>query len=145
MKKNKFFKKYKNKNNGHYIKRKWGFLHMCKGLYPFRSQLEKKIYNKIIKKIPNEKILINQRGLIKSNKKLELDLYFPNYKIGVEIQGPLHTQNETIILRDYKKKMSFLSESNIQIIYIYTNNNKNYIYSVKKCIDILKGKKENVN
>ena len=108
-----------------------------KPIPPFKSQLEKKIYDKFKNHFPNQKIKINKRGLIKSNKRLELDLYFPKYKIGIEIQGPFHVKNETIILKDFNKKLLFMKEKNIKIIYIYTNTYKNKIYSIKKCIKII--------
>ena len=104
---------------------------------PFKSQLEKKIYNKFKNNFPNQEIKINEKGLIKSNKRLELDLYFPKYKIGIEIQGPFHARNESIILKDFNKKLLFMKEKNIKIIYIYTNTYKNKIYSIKKCIKII--------
>ena len=103
--------------------------------YPFKSQLEKSIYNAIKLKYPNIIILINKRGLIKDRKKLELDLYFPQYKLGIEIQGPRHEADISMILNDYKKKDLF-SKIGIKIIYIYINL-KNKTYSLNKCIKIL--------
>ena len=115
----------------------------AKAIYPFKSKLEKGIYETIKHQFPNdEKININEKGLLKSNKRLELDLYFPNYKIGIEIQGPIHTQNENIILKDYKKKKLFLLEKDIKIIYVYTNTYENKKYSIKKCISIIKNEWE---
>ena len=71
----------------------------------FKSLLEKNIYNIIRKEFPTIKIFVNKTGLIKSRKKLELDLYLPNYNLGIEIQGPSHNQNATNIIRDYEKKI----------------------------------------
>ena len=112
-------------------------------LYPFKSQLEKRIYEQIFKHFPNEKIKINQKGLIKNRKRLELDLYLPQYNIGIEIQGPVHTQNEKNIFNDYEKKKLFLNENNIRIIYIYTNNYQVQKDSLQKCINIINNKKRN--
>ena len=108
-----------------------------KASYPFRSQLEKNVYEIIRRHFPDQEIKINKKGLIKSNKRLELDLYLPKYKLGIEIQGPLHTQNEKIILRDYEKKKLFLGEGNIKLIYVYTNTYENKKHSIKKCLDII--------
>ena len=109
----------------------------AKPSYPFRSQLEKKIYKILHNYFPNEEIKINYKGLLKSNIRLELDLYFPKYKIAIEIQGPIHSKNETLILKDYEKKQLFLHENKIQLIYIYANSYKNQNYSLKKCINII--------
>ena len=113
------------------------FIRAAKGLYPFKSKLEKIIYKIIKRQFPDQDIKINKKGIIKCNKNFELDLYFPNYNIGIEIQGPLHYANEAVILKDYEKKMSFFNEKRIRIIYIYTNTYENQKYSIKKCIDIL--------
>ena len=107
-----------------------------KRFYPFKSQLEKNIYQIIQKSFPKLNIQINKKRLIKNNKTFELDLYFPKYKIGIEIQGPFHMKNEMVILRDFKKKMLFL-QNNIEIIYIYTNTYQNKKYGIKKCIKII--------
>lgn len=104
---------------------------------PFKSQLEKKIYNIIKKQFPTYNIEINKRGLLKNNKRLELDLYLPEYNIGIEIQGPFHMNNENVIIKDFNKKMMFLNQRNIKIIYIYTNTYQNKMHSIKKCIDII--------
>ena len=103
--------------------------------YPFKSQLEKNIYNEILTKFPNIKILVNKKGLIKSHKNFELDLYFPQYKLGLEIQGPTHVADINTILKDYKKQDLF-SKEGIRIMYIYINL-KNKSYSIRKCIEIL--------
>lgn len=104
---------------------------------PFKSQLEKQIYNVIKNRFPSHEIDINRKGLLECNKRLELDLYFPKYKIGIEIQGPFHMKSENVILKDYNKKMLFLKEKNIKIIYIYTNTYRNKTYGIKKCIEII--------
>ena len=109
--------------------------------WPFRSMLEETTYNYIRKYFPDEEISINTKGLIKSNKRLELDLYFPQYKIGIEIQGPTHTQTDYAILQDYEKQKKYLKESNIKIIYIYTNNYKNKKSSITKCINIIENER----
>ena len=109
----------------------------AKASYPFKSQLEKMIFTIIKTKYPYEDIKINKKGLLRSNKNFELDLYFPKYNIGIEIQGPLHFLNESIILKDHEKKRLFLCEKNIKVIYIYTNTYENKKYSIKKCIDII--------
>ena len=111
--------------------------HQARPSFPFRSQLEKNIYGIIRAKFPQQEIIVNKRGLLKSNKKLELDLYFPQYKIGVEIQGPFHMRNEYTILKDYLKQKSFSSEENIKIIYIYTNTYKNKKYSLNRVLSII--------
>ena len=116
---------------------KKNFYNNSKTIYPFRSLLEKKIYQIIRKKIPSKyDIEINKRGLIKNRKRLEIDLYFPQRKIGVEIQGPTHTLNERNILHDYEKRKIFL-QNNITIIYVYTDTYKNKIHSVNKCVEII--------
>ena len=101
----------------------------------FKSQLEKKIYKKIKSEIgdKNIDIKINQRGVLKRNKNLELDLYFPQFNLGVEIQGPIHTSDITNIIADYKKKKIYQNEG-IDIMYIYTNNYKNLKFGIKQCI-----------
>lgn len=114
----------------------------AKPCFPFKSQLEKDIYKIIRKTFPQQKIFINKRGLLKSNKRLELDLYFPEYKIGVEIQGPFHARNEYIILKDYEKQKLFLLEKNIKIIYIYTNTYINKKYSIMTILKIIKNERD---
>ena len=119
------------------VKRRKPRVIKAKPLFPFKSQLEKNIYEIIQKTFPNLEIKINKKGLLSSNKKFELDLYFPKYNIGIEIQGPFHMKNESVILKDYIKKMLFLWEKNINIIYIYTNTYENRTYGIKKCINII--------
>jgi len=69
--------------------------------------------------LPKSIIYINKAGLL-NNKKMELDLYFPLYKIGLEIQGPLHSSKVENILNDFIKKRMFKQQLNIDIIYIYS-------------------------
>ena len=88
----------------------------------FRSQLEKIIYNRIKRYDQNLKILINEKKRI-GMRKMELDMYFPELEIGVEIQGPSHTFSPQIIIRDYVKKKCFEKEG-IPLVYIYTDNYK---------------------
>lgn len=115
----------------------------CLQYPPFRSLLEKKIYKIICKDISHDYIEINKKGLIRNNKRLEIDLYIPSINIGIEIQGPSHTSNEHCILHDFEKKKIFL-KNNIQLIYIYTDSYSNQKYSIQKCIEIVKTKiKEN--
>lgn len=136
----KIYKKKDNKKRKRLIHKRRKI--QVKPIFPFKSQLEKYIYKKIQHQFPELKIYINEKGLIKSNKKFELDLYFPKYKIGIEIQGPFHTKNINVILKDYRKKIQFLWERNIRIIYIYTNTNENKKYGIKKCIKVLNREKE---
>ena len=117
----------------------------AKASYPFKSQLEKIVYGILKNKFPNLEINVNKRGLLKSNKKFELDLYFPKYNIGIEIQGPLHFLNESIILKDYEKKRLFLYEKNIKVIYVYTNTHENKKHSIKKCINIINNERKKGN
>ena len=74
---------------------------------------------------------------------MELDLFFPSLKIGVEIQGPTHTGSIDAILRDYHKKELFEKELGIRIIYIYLTDYKNFQHSLKKCKTLLLKKKKN--
>ena len=133
----------KNDNKKNKRKRKFKSINQVKHLYPFKSILEKKIY-KIIRRIfPQQKIQINKKGLLKTNNKLELDLYFPKIKIGIEIQGPYHYGNEKVILKDYHKKILFFHK-NIRIIYIYTNTYENRKHSLKKCINIIHNEQKKI-
>ena len=104
---------------------------------PFKSQLEKNIHLKLSTKLPKSIIHINKAGLLNNKKKMELDLYFPLYKIGLEIQGPLHSSKVENILNDFIKKRMF-KQLNIDIIYIYSNSSENFNHSLNKCIQILK-------
>ena len=109
----------------------------------FNSIIEKNIYTKLRKKLGGDiPIEINQkigdgefdvdgdvdmkRRRKPTNSKCvqrryELDLFFPAYKIGVEIQGPRHTASIDAIMKDYVK-LNFCKRRGISIIYIYTNN-----------------------
>ena len=105
----------------------------------FRSQLEKKVYHILRKRLSNEvQMCVNVRGLIPDNKRIELDLYFPELKIGIEIQGPIHTEKSYNILWDYKKKQKF-SAVNIDIIYIYSTTLRD---SIESCLKILSQRKK---
>ena len=121
-----------------YIKKKKSF--RVRPEPPFNSQLEKKIYNKFRKSLSkNVKILVNVRGLLedKKNKKLELDLYFPEYKIGIEIQGGnYHSEKIENIVRDYRKKKLFLKKG-IRVMYVFTGTNATQSHCIKKCLQIL--------
>ena len=119
------------------MKRKRGKTFKIRPSPPFKSQLEKDIYQRIKLKFPTLQINVNKKRLLKGNKRFELDLFFPEYNIGIEIQGPFHMKNEKVILKDYNKKMLFLREKNIKIIYIYTNTYRNKINGIKKCIEII--------
>ena len=109
---------------------------------PFNSLLEKRIFSTISQQLRNSLIHINPKGLLPGKRKLELDLYFPHYKLGIEIQGPSHFCHETHILNDYYKKKIFSRELGIDILYIYTHSYPSLTFSRDKCISILK-KKEN--
>ena len=111
---------------------------------PFNSLLEKKIFSTISQRLDCSHIRINQKGLLPSKRKLELDLYFPNYKIGIEIQGPSHFGNETTILNDYYKKKNFSRELGIDIMYVYTHSYPVMTFSLDRCINVLQ-KKERKN
>lgn len=52
-----------------------------------RSKHEDTIYNYIVKKYPNLKILRNKRSLMSINKRYEIDIYIPELKVGFEIDG----------------------------------------------------------
>ena len=110
----------------------------AKAAYPFRSQLEKSIYGTIRAHFPQQIIEINRKGLLRDNKRLELDLYFPHFHLGIEIQGPCHTRNENIVWKDYLKQKWFWEKENLRLIYVYTNNYRNKKNSLKKCVNILK-------
>ena len=107
---------------------------------PFRSKLEEKIYSIVCKKIEKKKmklkIEINRRGLIPQNKRLELDLYFPDHQLGIEIQGPCHWTEATIILKDFVK-MRYFQARGIDIMYVYTNSTKQMNQCIERCVDSL--------
>ena len=84
---------------------------------------------------------INKRGLIPDHKRIELDLYFPELRIGIEIQGPSHTEKSRNILWDYKKKQKF-SAIDIDIIYIYSGSTKALRDSIRSCLEILTERKK---
>ena len=108
----------------------------------FRSQLEKRVYHILRKQLSNEiQMCINKRGLIPDHKRIELDLYFPELRIGIEIQGPSHTEKSRNILWDYKKKQKF-SAIDIDIIYIYSGSTKALRDSIRSCLEILTERKK---
>ena len=130
-----------NNNNNDNIKKKYRkknfFASKPEG--KFRSQLEKKIYEKI-KSYDNQlEILVNEKKVAAAGfkKKFELDLYFPNLKLCVEIQGPTHTSSPKNIYRDYLKKISCEKEG-IEIAYIYGDEKDN----VNKLLNIIENKKK---
>ena len=121
---------------------------------PFRSRLEEKIYSIICKKIHNNnnnnnnnknkeqekvKIEINKTGLVPQNKRLELDLYFPDLQLGIEIQGPCHWMEATRILKDYDK-MRYFQALGINIVYIYTNSTKQMNRCIDRCIEVIENR-----
>ena len=120
----------------------------------FNSIMEKSIYNKLRQKLGEAiQIEINQKFGEKKcevggnvdmkqrrkatnskfvERRYELDLFFPAYKLGVEIQGPRHTASIEAIKRDYVK-LNYFKHRGISIIYIYTNNTT-HINSGIECV-----------
>lgn len=76
----------------------------------FKSKLEYRVYKSIFyhltrkQKNNNIKVDINKRGLLKNNKLFEIDIYFSDLQLGIEIQGPTHYIDIEQINRDLKKK-----------------------------------------
>lgn len=105
----------------------------------FRSQLEKKIFEKIRALDETLDIRVNEKKIA---GRMELDLYFPEYNLGLEIQGPTHTVSPEVILRDHRKKIASAREG-IEIIYIYTDSARDTKACLDKCSEILKRKKDN--
>ena len=114
---------------------------------PFRSRLEKNVHSIICKNIIDKKAIkieINKRGLVPRNKRLELDLYFPRYNLGIEIQGPIHHGEAKNILNDYWK-MQYFRDVGINILYIYTNSTEQMNRCIDRCVAIVKKKIINNN
>ena len=109
---------------------------------PYRSQLEKRIHSIMRKRLFEGTIIrVNKKGLIEGNKRIEVDLFLPQYNLGIEIQGPIHTSSPQHISKDYIKKLKF-SKVGIDLIYIYTNSTKNLNHGINKCVEIIsQGKK----
>lgn len=85
----------------------------------FNSYWEYTIYRKI------KCILPKEFHPIKVNKKIpgfriELDIYIPKLKLGLELQGPSHFYNLKVINRDLIKA-SICKKLNIELAYLYFN------------------------
>ena len=55
------------------------------GLHESKGQIE--LYNIIKNNYPNIDVMINQRGLLLENEGLEIDIWIPQLRIGIEYNG----------------------------------------------------------
>lgn len=83
----------------------------------FRSYLEQEVYN-YIKSIYTGKIIQNHRGILDNN--LEIDIYLPEYKIGIEINGDYcHSNNIKQDKKYHQNKTISAAKKGIRLIHIF--------------------------
>lgn len=101
----------------------------------YKSFLEYRVHENLKKKLPTLKFEVNFKPLwLKNhmtNRRLELDLYEPSYKIAIEVQGPSHN-NVNQLARDIIKR-KLCKENNVKLFYVSTANIKQaLIQQIKK-------------
>ena len=93
---------------------------------------EKLLRGFVTKCFPKQKRLLNYRGagIINPNtsQPLEIDVYFPNIKLGFEFHGRQHLTDESQRNRD-KIKRKQCKEKGIVLIEIYTSNLEDDLYN----------------
>lgn len=117
--------------------------HGCPKCGNIISYSESEIYNRIKKEVREQKVFHNKRGILKDNR--EIDIYLPEYKLGIEYDG-LYWHSEYMGKgRNYHlNKTMECKENDIRLIHIFEDE---YIYKkdlvINKILYIL-GKCENL-
>ena len=127
-------------NNGHSLLAKFShsplkILQYCYPKYPWdilrfgkTSKFEKQLYKLVKKLLKNKKIIHRYRSKLcrfkKSNRPMELDIYIPEFNVGIEFQGSQHFfakwgkhELKEIKQRDKEKKITF-KKNGIKILYV---------------------------
>lgn len=98
----------------------------------YTSKYEDQV-NQIIKKC-NMKTIKNKRGIISSDKRLEIDVYVPSIKIGFEVNG-VHWHSSKFKDKNYhKRKTELAKKDGIQIIHLFEDELVNKPEVVKSLI-----------
>lgn len=95
-----------------------------------KSKSEKVVIDFLKDQFPDIEIETNKRSLIPTNKRLEVDIYIPEYKFAIEINGD-YSHNKDLYLDDminetcYSKEMQksqLLREQGIKLIHIWEDD-----------------------
>lgn len=95
-----------------------------------KSKSEDIVVNFLKEQLPDVEILTNKRSLIPNNKRLEVDIYIPQYKFAIEINGDYsHDKDKYLddVLNDtcYTKEMKkceLLHEQGIKLIHVWEDD-----------------------
>lgn len=82
----------------------------------FRSYIEMEIY-KFIKDNFTGKIVTNNRGVLSNNK--EIDIYIPDLKVGIEVNGDYWHNDEHVEINYHKNKVIEALAKGVRLIHIY--------------------------
>ncbi len=104
------YKQYKNHFCGPSCRSKYTQSH--KTWHSRRSKLEKYLENQIKLTYPNLNIIYNDRTMLSG---LELDIYFPDLKLAIELNGPLHY--EPIYGQDHLNHIQSKDQRKFQICF----------------------------
>ncbi|BDH16493.1 MAG: hypothetical protein [Bacteriophage sp.] len=110
-----------------------------------RSKSEIEVLNYIKSILPNNiKVLDNIRGLLKENKKMELDIYIPKLKIAVEFNGNYWHREELVKDKSFQK-VFYCNNEGIRLITISEDEweNKKEItkWKLKQLLNVFNGER----
>lgn len=109
---------------------KYGYENPALPMMHGNAKSEDVVYDFLKKQLPDVEIERRVRSLIPSNKKLEVDIYIPEYKFAIEINGS-YSHNKDLFLDDMinetcvskeMKKCKLLKEQGIKLIHIWEDD-----------------------
>ena len=119
-------------------------IHNNKNICGITSKAENILYNEIIKNFPNLNVIKNDRKTLNG---LELDIYIPELKLGIEWNGIFHYKNvhkddtlEKVSFKDnLKQELCYKLGIKLLVIKDLVSSKKFIINETNKILDVIRG------